>query len=194
MGEDEIKGNELTPEEIEAELKKHEGEIPFFVMKELSDAIKGKAITKEKFDEILAQVKERVDQTRLDKKLEAMGSQVAKLNEGIESIQQAVTKIPEVSVDQLEMLEQKISELSTGLNSMISTNDQIEAEVTGRIENLESRLSTEIPLQRIENMEKKTQEITESIGALSRDMGSLFLGGESLSGIIEKHTKSKGGD
>ncbi|HIH97878.1 MAG TPA: hypothetical protein HA346_02585, partial [Thermoplasmata archaeon] len=65
----------ITPLEIQVELGKLRGKVPSFILKDLSDSLKNREITKEQFEKISQAVWEKVDGSRLDKKIEDMSSE-----------------------------------------------------------------------------------------------------------------------
>jgi flagellar protein FlaD len=89
-GEDKIeepdKDRIITPLEIQVELGKLRGRVPSFILKDLSDSLKNRNITKEQFEKISQAVREKVDGSRLDKKIEDMSSEVGRLAQTIESM------------------------------------------------------------------------------------------------------------
>jgi flagellar protein FlaD len=88
-GEERIKGPEeefMTPNEIQTEIDKLGGKVPSFILKDLRESLKNRSITKEQFKKVSQTIKEKVDRSRLDKRIEGMSTQVTKLTQTIESM------------------------------------------------------------------------------------------------------------
>jgi flagellar protein FlaD len=88
-GEERIKGAEeefMTPIEIQTEIDKLRGKVPSFILKDLRESVKDRSITKKQFEKISETIKEKVDRTRLDRRIDDMSAQVVRLTDTIESI------------------------------------------------------------------------------------------------------------
>ena len=179
----------MKPKEVQDEIKKLEDKIPFFVLKDLGDSLEGKSVTKEQFNQIVKAVKERIDQSRIDKKIDGMTSQVTKLSDGIGAIEKMVTEKPEVPLNRIERLEEKVTNLSSTLDSMISANTEIEKEINQRLEEIERKTTFEVSGERVEKVEREANKISVAIDGLSKDIGMLLLGGEKIGGIVNEFIK-----
>jgi flagellar protein FlaD len=84
----------MTSEEIEREVNKLRGKVPSFILKDLKASLEGRSVTKSQFDKISEAILEKVDRSRLDKRIEDMSTQVTKLTDTIESIGKLMGKKP----------------------------------------------------------------------------------------------------
>ena len=189
MVEEEDVEVQMEAEEIQKEIKKLEGKIPFFVLKDLGDSLEGKSVTKEQFNQIVEATKERIDQSRIDKKIDGMTSQVTKLSDGIGAIEKRVTEKPGVPLNRIERLEEKVTNLSSILDSMISANTEIEKEINQRLEEIERKTTFEVSGERVEKVGREANKISVAIDGLSKDIGMLLLGGEKIGGIVNEFIK-----
>jgi uncharacterized protein YoxC len=174
----EIEEEYMDPEEIREEIKKLEDKIPFFILKDLRESLEGKSITKEQFDQIAKTIIEKVEQSRIDKKIGGMADQVTRLTEGVEAIGKLVSKKPEaIPVDRIEKLDERVANLSSSLESSISSSREAERGLSQRLEEIEKK-SFEISKERLGKVEERVGKLSSTIDGLSKDIGRMVGGGD----------------
>jgi hypothetical protein len=183
----------LSPEEIQKGIEEFEGRIPFSVLEELEDALKDKSITREQFDKIIEEVAERVEQLRIDKKIEGMTDQLTKLSKGVETFEKLTSEKPieEFPIERLKEIERKVDDLSSYLDKNISTNRDFEVIFKKRLDEIERETSPEeVAMERLERLEKESLDILSRANDLSKDLYAVF-GGIDISELITSGLKGK---
>jgi DNA repair exonuclease SbcCD ATPase subunit len=176
----------MKPKEVQDEIKKLEGKIPFFVLKDLGDSLEGKSVTKERFNQIVEAVKERIDQSRIDKKIDGMTSQVTKLAEGFESIERSVGERStlEVPIERLKRVDENVTTLASRFEENIGSSKEGMEKLERRLKDVEKKASgAKVSIKTLEKLEKKIGSASGDFYGLSRDM-CLILGGIDTSQII----------
>jgi DNA repair exonuclease SbcCD ATPase subunit len=176
----------MKPKEIQAEIDKLEGKAPFFALKELSESLEGKSITKEKFDQIVEAIIERVEQSRIDKKIEGMAGQVTRLSEGFERVEKLVSERPplEIPKERIVQLDEKVTTISKSLEENISSSKEKKEGLNQRLKIIEDRSSgAKESIKGLEKLEKEIKSVSNGFYGLSKDM-SVMLGGLDINKII----------
>jgi uncharacterized phage infection (PIP) family protein YhgE len=183
----------MSPEEIKDRINKLRGEIPFFVLKDLTSSLEGKSISREQFDKIVGAVTEQVEQSRIDKKIGGMAEQLTKLSKGVETFQKLTSEKPieEFPIDKIEEIERKVNDLSSGLDKSTSSSRDFETDLTNRLNEIERRISPEeVPMERLDRLEKGVMDISSGIDDLSKDMCAI-LGGIDVGSLVVSGLKGK---
>ncbi|HIH97671.1 MAG TPA: hypothetical protein HA346_01490 [Thermoplasmata archaeon] len=172
------KGKYLTPEEIREKLEELKGKIPFFVLDELSNELKDKELTKEQFKSIVSEVAERVEQSRVDKKVENVFEQLTKISSGIESMGKLTRERPSegVSLEEIEKLEVKVDDLLKKTGDFSANNKSLVEDLRDHLAKIEKSTGSlsEIPTERLERVERETSALLSRMEDLSKDLHIVF--------------------
>jgi hypothetical protein len=179
----------MSPEKIREEIDKLEDKIPFFILKDFRGSLEGKSVTKEQFDQIAGAVIEKVEQSRIDKKIGGITDQVTRLTEGVEAIEKLVSKKPaeEIPAYRIESLGERVNTLSTNLEKNISDSREVEKVLTQHLEEIEKK-SFEISKERLKKVEERVGELSSTITGLTKDI-SRMVGGGDISKFIKDTIK-----
>jgi DNA repair exonuclease SbcCD ATPase subunit len=176
----------MKPKEVQAEIDKLEGKVPFFALKEFRESLEGKGITREQFDKIAGAVIEKVEQSRIDKKIGGMADQVTRLTEGVEKIEKLVSERPplEIPKERIMQLDEKVTTISKSLEENISGIEGKREGLNQRLKVIEDRSSeAKESIKGLEKLEEEIKLVSNGFYGLSKDM-SVILGGLDINKII----------
>jgi seryl-tRNA synthetase len=184
----------LSPKEIQKEIVELKGRIPFSVLGELGDSLKDKSITREQFDKIVEGVTERVEQSRIDKKIGSMAEQLTKLSKGVETFEKLTSEKPieEFPLEKIGEVERKVNDLSSKLDESVSSSRGLETDLTNRLNEIERKTSSleRVPKEKLERLEKETLDLLSRTTDLSKDLYAIF-GGIDVNELITLGLKGK---
>ena len=185
---------EISPEEIEEEMDKLRGKIPSFILRDIGSSLKGKSVTREKFDRIIETLLERVDQTRIDKKIGNMAEELTRLSRGVETLRN-ITGTSEEATEEfplksIEGIERKTNDFSEKVDEGVSSNKELESVLTSRLDEIEKETFEEVPIEKLERLEKEVSNISSGIDDLSGDMCTI-LGGLDINELVVLGLKGK---
>jgi predicted nucleic acid-binding Zn-ribbon protein len=106
-----------------------------------------------------------------------MAEQLTKLSGGVETIEKTISeKPPEVfPIDKIKEMERRVNDLSSDLDKSISSSRDFETDLTNHLNEIERRISPgEVPMERLERLEKGVMDISGGIDDLSKDMYAIF--------------------
>jgi methyl-accepting chemotaxis protein len=179
---------ELQVEDIKKELKKYEGKVPYFVLRDLRESLVGRSITKEQLDAIMSDVEEKVNQQRLDVKIEEMTRQMQKLAESFGSIEKVASEATavELPLERLNRVEQDMGSLKLRFDETISGSKNKVKELKGKFDGLHEKVKGgRDSVARVNELQKKIELAVEDFYGLSKDM-TLILGGMDTEQIVSE--------
>lgn len=185
---------EMSPEEIEEKMGKLRGRIPSFILRDIRSSLEGKSITREKFGRIIETLLERVDQTRIDKKIGNMAEELTRLSKGVETLrnitgtsEEATEEFPLSSMEEIEI---KTNDFSEKVDEGVSSNKELESVLTSRLDEIEKETFEEVPIEKLERLEREVSNISSGIDDLSGDMCTI-LGGLDINELVVLGLKGK---
>jgi methyl-accepting chemotaxis protein len=168
----------LNQEEINQNLERLRSRFPSFVIDQIAEELKGKEITAEKLEKIIEDIGQKIEEVRIDKKVENLSEQISSITNRVGSI--GKIEIPESAKDvsaRIDTMREKADELTKLFEKTKDKNTKMYESLKESIDKVEKEIGGIGQFSEwIEDLENKTDNLTLRLEILTKDVRFLYGG------------------